>query len=1375
MFADDFNSAIDWTNKWESADQSKYSTSSGILTSIGTTSANGFTSQNTFSSGYSVTMRISSNNTASTSGMYLLSVSTTAYQSTYTSSGAARAYYGGEPVQNGNAINANQFYILTYTNAPSGNDSARFTTDSINLFSGDRLSGNGAGNTLTGKIRILQYLNGKADIDWVFVRGYVPSEPTYTFGAEEIEDDNYPIFTPASPSPANNTAYVSGATYTFETTITSTNGSAGLSFNGTNYTMTNSSTTFTRQLTDLGGGTYAYYYWAYGNGTVNRYNQSQTYSYTIARATSEIATYIEGDRANKNSINSTNLNLSTRLITGVGAINLYYNNTLINSGTGWISNITLVTTGNYTITGNYSGNNNYTSASESWNLTVLAGNAISVTTVSTSPPTPITYGTNSTWGCVNDYSLPTEMWVNGVNRTSEKGVSLLRGAGSYSINCSASTNVEYNITGSSQVSVYVINKATPTVEVSASPSNTENYLTETTVTGSGCPTQVTCTLTRAGTPVSNPDIQTLNAGTYLYNYSVPTNQNYSATSDSLTLTINKINPSMSLTFSPSQSVVNGTETTVTGSGCTDTSCVLTRNGVIVTNPETTTLAVGSYAYNYSFAGSTNYNAFSAYGVLSVVPVSFAGTNGTMNFTSTNLSNTLQFQVPYRFVTQAYMNLSSNTYNNIKHIGNITLATYGGIGATNTTQVYFPNRLNFTIVNLGPAFNAEFRVLADDIIIYNNSNTIDEGYLNISLDLTNYSSANSITLTCWKGAAFQDICEVDLINILIMEKAETTNLNITINNKQIYYYPGLFNQSNNRTNNFYNTLNSYLSTCSYTDNYCVVPITFNSSTAGVLNYSDVLFSNEGFIENSQNYSTTAYETENKRFTLNASYDVNYYTTSSASLIYGSTNYPATKVASGNNNFYTIDLDIPNVFATENWTFYWNLSLTPSGGSTEYYYSNRYNQTVTPIYLSLCNATNNVRYINFTFRDESTGSAMSAATDLSTWTYYLGNGTTYKTLVYTDTSAKASFAYCFTPKDRTLNTVLEYYQYSATGFPQRQYYLSSALTNTTTNQVLYLLNSSQGIYSTFITNNPSANVISGVTVQVYREISGSSVLISQGLTDSAGSVTFWVNPNYVHTIVFSKTGFQTQTLTVRPTQSVYTVIMGGSGTTAAFEQYLAGITWYSYPSQKFLAPNTTYTFGLNINAIYEDIVSCKVELLDTNNNVVNSVTGCSASGGNISFEQNTGSYSKLFLKFYVDVGNGLVVLDPIDYWIDATDTSSINTIKSFFESLTGYNSDFGASDARNTYTKVVAFFLVLTIIIAFLSFTTGADLTNPGWAVIIIYGAILLGSVAGFFTIDIFNVTENDGFNKEWINKYFIAGITGLYTTGFILSRFRRENA
>jgi len=98
-------------------------------------------------------------------------------------------------------------------------------------------------------------------------------------------DTEYPIFSNYAENPANNTAYSFGQLYEFNVTIINTNGTAGLEFNGVNYTLGNlSSNFFNSTIKDLGAGTYSYYWWAYGNGSSNNYNTSETRSYTIKKA-----------------------------------------------------------------------------------------------------------------------------------------------------------------------------------------------------------------------------------------------------------------------------------------------------------------------------------------------------------------------------------------------------------------------------------------------------------------------------------------------------------------------------------------------------------------------------------------------------------------------------------------------------------------------------------------------------------------------------------------------------------------------------------------------------------------------------------------------------------------------------------------------------------------------------------------------------------------------------------------------------------------------------------------------------------------------------------------------------------------------------------
>jgi hypothetical protein len=107
----------------------------------------------------------------------------------------------------------------------------------------------------------------------------------YTVNASP-PDLEFPIFSDYKENPDNNTVYSFGATYRFNSTITSVNGTAGLDFNSFNYSAHNTTASlFNRTITNLGAGTYSYYWWAYGNGSQENYNTSGGRSYTIAKAT----------------------------------------------------------------------------------------------------------------------------------------------------------------------------------------------------------------------------------------------------------------------------------------------------------------------------------------------------------------------------------------------------------------------------------------------------------------------------------------------------------------------------------------------------------------------------------------------------------------------------------------------------------------------------------------------------------------------------------------------------------------------------------------------------------------------------------------------------------------------------------------------------------------------------------------------------------------------------------------------------------------------------------------------------------------------------------------------------------------------------------
>jgi len=185
-----------------------------------------------------------------------------------------------------------------------------------------------------------------------------------------ITDEEYPVFSNYAVYPANNTAYTFGGLKEFNVTIISTNGSVGLEFNGVNYSVSNlTSSLFNRTIADLSVGSYAYKWWAYGNGTLHNFNVSEIKHYTIAQATGSVFSWIDGARANATRSNNTAIWLNASREAGDATITLEIDGTALNSsatldnlGNYYHFNVT----GNHNITATINESENYTRSTETW-------------------------------------------------------------------------------------------------------------------------------------------------------------------------------------------------------------------------------------------------------------------------------------------------------------------------------------------------------------------------------------------------------------------------------------------------------------------------------------------------------------------------------------------------------------------------------------------------------------------------------------------------------------------------------------------------------------------------------------------------------------------------------------------------------------------------------------------------------------------------------------------------------------------------------------------------------------------------------------------------------------------------------------------------
>ena len=522
-------------------------------------------------------------------------------------------------------------------------------------------------------------------------------------------------------------------------------------------------------------------------------------------------------------------------------------------------------------------------------------------------------------------------------------------------------------------------------------------------------------------------------------------------------------------------------------------------------------------------------------------------------------------------------------------------------------------------------------------------------------------------------------------------------------------------------------------------------------------------------NSEKYNLTTYETAREGFRINLT--ANGSQSITASLYYGGTYptggiyYDTTKTGNNSEMVFSRDIIVPAISTATaiNNTFFWTISYGAEDIDTP-----QINQSTGRIALGLCNTTLTAPYINFTFEDEETTIATNASIDTSTWTYYLSSGdaTINKTLLYSTTDANESYGFCFLPSDKTITSSLEL-QYSDTGYPQRRWSTSGDLTNTTSTPTLYMLASADGTYSVYQVQDTVGNGIEGVEVVVKREFAGVWTLVEQGVTDSAGGFTGWLNPDYDHELTFTKSGYSTVTVTVRPSSSTYTVVMGSGASAATYNSSTEGLFWTVYPDLgKIILPNTTQTFLFNITANLSNIVSCKMELVNNNTVSLGSTIGCDSKGGNLSLSIPVGTNRSIRAIYYVDMGEGYIILDADAYWsVMTTNIPNRGTLVSFFKYARELN-EFGNDSNRQEFSRIVFFFLMLSIVMGYISYSTGWDFSTAGGAIGFMTFIIIFASYGGFLRI------SYTGTNA-WMDQYVVALITSLFAAGYILNKFARE--
>ena len=467
----------------------------------------------------------------------------------------------------------------------------------------------------------------------------------------------------------------------------------------------------------------------------------------------------------------------------------------------------------------------------------------------------------------------------------------------------------------------------------------------------------------------------------------------------------------------------------------------------------------------------------------------------------------------------------------------------------------------------------------------------------------------------------------------------------------------------------------------------------------------------FVENEVFFNASTFETASETFTTNIT--TNGTAPTSASLIYNGTEFTGATITSLGENDYNISrtIDIPLING-DNTPFHFNFSIA----STEVSTNNR-DQSVNLTTFEFCETGQQPTYINFTFTNETIAEeAINAEID-TTWNFWLGSGSIIDSLSFTNTTENLNYGFCLTSGgNRTLNANVTM-TYNNNLSQQRNFADLFVLTNTTTTQNLFLLPTADGIFVTFQVINPASQIIQGVSSNVTK----GGTLISSGITDDAGLITYFLDPDTSYVFSFSKEGFTTVIITLVPTQNSFTIVMGTTVTISQFDT-TRGISYQIKPIDLTLINGTLVNFNLTLNSTFHLLEQFGFVLKNSTGTVFNVTTSTTDTGGFLSQTLDTGNNTDIVMEIFWTITGNQTNVTRI--WLVFNLENEGFSVLTFFNDLTTFtNSDlFGLND----FGLGIIIFLIILVSTGVVSFKYG--ITSPPGISIIVFSLVAFFDVA-----------------------------------------------
>ena len=96
------------------------------------------------------------------------------------------------------------------------------------------------------------------------------------------------------------------------------------------------------------------------------------------------------------------------------------------------------------------------------------------------------------------------------------------------------------------------------------------------------------------------------------------------------------------------------------------------------------------------------------------------------------------------------------------------------------------------------------------------------------------------------------------------------------------------------------------------------------------------------------------------------------------------------------------------------------------------------------------------------------------------------------------------------------------------------------------------------------------------------------------------------------------------------------------------------------------------------------------------------------------------------------------------------------------------EFGEGNEAE-YSRIMAFFIIMTIFISIFTYFSGVELSSPGISVVLVFFIVLIASAGGFL---MFNSGRDN--LSQFVEQYGFSFLFGLIVINYLFAKYRRDN-